>query len=159
MLLAYKPFIYRGEEDSLHPAEVPGWRWPILRTVTSPCPKHSGPEENCTCGVLSSLDAQAARQYTETIWKAGDPEIPLLGVVQVLGKTLVDGLFLRSYGAFIYGLVFVVDGPQWTSIQERNYKWLMARTNLRRLNPVWYWEFEDSLKDVRKSVRKYDIHI
>jgi hypothetical protein len=105
-LLAFKPFLFNMRVKTLHPQTLPYYVWPSGHKITSPCQWHKEPEDGCTCGVYSTYDMEVAQAYTSCEYDKSVSELaPVLGVIQVLGKTIEKDMTLRSWGAYLWGLV------------------------------------------------------
>ena len=156
-LLAFKPFLLNQEEMKLYPATLPDWEWPDTQIVTSPCPLHPDePAEDCTCGVYSSLDSQAMAAYWAADFNMISDVFPVLGVIQVLGQTHIDGLTLRSWGAFLWGLV---RPRHWKGDEIAWLRLMRSHVNdwYERFNPVRYEAFTQALVEVYSTLQVHKL--
>jgi hypothetical protein len=151
-LLAFKPFLYNIRRHTLHPHTLPDYVWPSRRVITSPCRWHTEPEQHCTCGVHSTLDLEVVQQYVSCKIDTGIRElIPVMGVIQALGKTIQTDLQLRSWGAYLWGLVKPV------YMHEDRFEDDVIVELWGPFKPVVYYGLRDAVGDVRKTTRQYRI--
>lgn len=152
-LLAFKPFLFNTRVKTLHPHTLPDYVWPSNRVVTSPCQWHEEPEEMCTCGVYSTIDIEAVDAFVNCPIDLEVSELmPLMGVVQVLGKTIHTDLTFRSWGAYLWGVLYPtgLDG-----------KWFVDNV----LDPLWFLDFDPVVYrqpdfawfDVKHTLENYNL--
>jgi len=154
-LLAFKPLLLNKAEMKLHPAMLPDWEWPATQVVTSPCPEHNEPVDGCTCGVYSSFDLRAMREFNAALIDQSEDIIPVLGVIQVLGQTVIEGLTLRSWGAFLWGLIK-------PSLWHNSESWLeLMQSDVNdwyfRFNPVRYSTFNMAAMEIASTLKYHKL--
>ncbi|HMN10961.1 MAG TPA: hypothetical protein PKD55_01400 [Bellilinea sp.] len=101
-LLTYKIFNWNQKTRKLSPYSL-DWEWPYWRIVKASCRHgHEAPADNCSCGIYSTLDALSIAQIPHC--KVEDV-MPIVGVIQNLGRVVIDRKMVRSERAFLYGVV------------------------------------------------------
>lgn len=173
MLLTYKPLWINLKDMTLHPWLLPDVVMPCNRIVTSPCQHHNEPQAGCTCGVLSTVDRYAVKEFIKSApipklingqdatWKnyrqlqdntqnsistASTDVVPIMGVIQALGTTVREGNTLRSWGAFMWGII----NPAGTT------RYLLSPLYAKE-RLVIYYDLYDSLGMVAPTWEQYNI--
>lgn len=112
-LLSFKPFIIKKSDLTLRPYTLPDFVWPEHTIVQATCENHIQrcscvekhiPGVDCNCGICSTLDVPVVMDFINTVQSTED-EIYIMGVVQILGKTIQTGKVLRSEKVFLWGLI------------------------------------------------------
>jgi hypothetical protein len=154
-LLAFKPFLFNTRVSTLHPFTLPDYVWPSHKVITSPCGWHTEPENGCTCGVYSTIDIEEVDRFVScTIDTQVSELLPLMGVVQVLGKTLVEDLTLRSWGAYLWGIVYP------PSIKRPWFlEFVLYPIYELDFNPVAYDNISDATQDVNQTLKNYGLEV
>lgn len=106
-LLTFRPFIFDREKRNLFSVTNPEFAWPERQRVITTCPLgHEEPDEDHNCGVYSTLNFQLVKDFLEQKVDVSQPQFPIMGVVQALGKTVIDdNLECRSWGVYLWGLI------------------------------------------------------
>ena len=149
-LLAYRPFYLDPKMGILYSYTAPEWEWPQHTVVKAQCSvRHVVPDEKCTCGIHSTLDLLGQREIVEANLE-GD-RWPILGIVQVLGPTVVEGNILRSQSVFLWGVIKPANPPQ-----EGNFSDLNAAL-WNRYRPWIYLDAKEAHEDVKETWEEFQI--
>jgi hypothetical protein len=155
-LLAYKPVLIDNKTRKMYPESNPDWEWPMMRTVTVACevnPKHLPAVKDCTCGVYLSTDVEAVKQFLEQPVMSVYGRGLFIGIFQVLGNVVQEGVLLRAQSAFFWGLVK-------PSNMEQS-KWLQLGALIIQDNqdadPAMYTHISLAQDIVEESWDNYDI--
>lgn len=158
-LLAFKMFLLELKRMQLYtyPYATDEWRWPYATVVTSPCDRHYEPVSNCTCGVLSTVNIESLLEQRDEFESPVEIDgfIPLLGTVQLLGKIVQDGCDLRSWGAFLWGLIKPYDMSklEWRNLLRGNSDFHYY------VNPVSNQHLSLAVAEVQASWKQHGLSI
>jgi hypothetical protein len=148
MILTFKPFLYYREEFRLTPENLPDSRWPRLTKVVTYCEHHDQediPATNCNCGVYSTIDLDKVNAvYEQNKIHIDQDPIPLIGVIQTLGRSIMTDKLIRSWGGFLWGMVI----PNTDAYQVGDEVYDVLSGIYR---PVFYHAIRFAARDIRKT--------
>src|SRR5512141_2912229 len=132
-LLAYKPFLVSLKDYSIRLPHAPEIVIPGRQTLRVGCGEdHEVPHEDCNCGLYTTMDLEQVQQYLCQPFLMNGPYVAFMGVWQVLGKTVIEDMTLRSWGLFLWGYV-------WPAKVNQSF--------IQQLHNKFNWKNDDNYSD------------